>query len=174
MAACGTDTSNQWSDEEMQTLSQWLVKRPDGRIVLSPATPNQNFIPPVEEPSIVEEEEASSSQQLLVSGTVFHPQFQAGSFLIEARGTRNCPAGLCPEMAGLPFSSVFLNTPGYFSLVVPHNGQAIFVVATYKREDGATDQKEIYLGTIETRVDGLHLDFGASAALASNNNSSTP
>lgn len=162
--ACGTDTSNNWSQEDMQRLAQWLVKRPDGRIVLSPSTPNNNFNPNGgDTPTLVETGDPSNFQQILVTGTVAFPQFQDGSFLIEARGTRNCDKGLCPDMEAIPASAVTLQSPGYFSLVVPHDGQTIFAVATYKAPDGSSEQKDVYLGALENRADGVNFDFGTAA-----------
>jgi len=157
LSGCSGNTMNNWSDQELRDLAPWLVTLPSGQIVLSPGTSNNNFVPPPPSEEEKTVEEATSGAQVLLTGRILYPNFISGSFLIEARGTRGCEKGLCPDMESKPSSSTVLDKPGLFSLVLPEPGQALFIVATLSE---GNVQRDVYLGTVQNRINGIELDFG--------------
>lgn len=107
----------------------------------------------------VSDPDQPGTSQLLITGEVKYFGFLGGSFLVEARGTRSCEEALCADKDSPALASMIKKIPGYYTLVVPNEGQALFVVATYIPKDNQSKSKEIYLGVLDGRKDYINFDF---------------
>lgn len=110
-----------------------------------------------------EEAPPAAGSHTLVSGSLIHPGYTEGNFLVEARPATPCGEDLCADLSAMPISSVKVVKPGYFALVLPRVDAEVFVVATYSHPTEGTSTREHHLGAVSERVNGIVLDFSPEA-----------
>lgn len=170
ISACGgSNLGKEPNRDELGHMAQFLHQTDDGMWVLIP-TPSKTTPPGSGNGNTGEEGDKSTtgnpdetvppvpSGHLLINGTIVDPQYQDGTFLVEARDIRSCEKGLCADFDSIPWASTVVQQPGYFSLVVPEQRQAMFLAVTFQ---SAADSKvvEKYLGIVDKRVDNLAINF---------------
>ncbi len=101
----------------------------------------------------------ASTVQNLITGTVEISGFSGGTIKIEARAAEACNQGYCAVEGKSPLASILQNNPGYFSIVVPSQGQMVTLVGTYTKADQSTQVAQVYIGVLDKRVDDVKLTF---------------
>jgi hypothetical protein len=92
----------------------------------------------------------SPAKQYMVGGTVSGEN--VGSITISVHETEPCAKGYCPIESKGPLASTQISAAGYFSVVVPTQGQKLTVLA----KSGALSGMH-YLGELNARVDGIEI-----------------
>jgi len=102
--------------------------------------------------NIVTEDPAKPTTQVMVRGEVQAPGYAGGAIILEVRASEACADGYCPIEGKMPLASTVINTPGFFSLVVPSQGQKTSLVANAPGKSGM-----LYLGELSAKVDGVEI-----------------
>lgn len=90
--------------------------------------------------------------QVMLRGTAKVPGYVGGAIVLEVREAEACADGYCPATGKAPLASTVLNAPGFFSLVVPSQGQKVSLTASAPGKSGL-----LYLGELNSAVDGIEL-----------------
>ncbi|MCE9624653.1 MAG: hypothetical protein K8R69_04230 [Deltaproteobacteria bacterium] len=101
---------------------------------------------------IVSEDPAKPTTQVMVRGEVQAAGYAGGAITLEVRVAEACADGYCPVEGKSPLASTVVNSPGFFSLVVPSQGQKTTLVASASGKSGM-----LYLGELSAKVDGVEI-----------------
>lgn len=155
-AACSGSGNNDTAQAEKNTQMEGLINARaqaynNSFALFNFQTPTTNTPQVVAEPAAPEEKKPD--QQSLITGHVVKATGLNGSIVIEAHEAIECETGHCSKSDALPLATTVLNSPGFFSLVLPHQGQAVLLSA--HSEDG---QKALsYLGALNSRLNDIEL-----------------
>lgn len=97
-------------------------------------------------------EEPKPTTQVMVQGVVKAPGYAGGAITLEVREAEACAEGYCPVEGKAPLAAASITAPGFFSLIVPSQGQKTTLVAA-----GAGQSAMHYLGELSAKVDGVTL-----------------
>jgi hypothetical protein len=98
---------------------------------------------------------APVSHLSMVTGKISVSNNNGNPITLQALESESCDQGHC-QVPGKPFlASVVISSPGFFSIVIPNQGQEVLLNAS--QSGGMMGQA--YLGTLENRVDDVEIHF---------------
>lgn len=104
-------------------------------------------------------EPPANAPNAMITGNIVHPGYAGGDFLIETRAAVGCGDQTCPDLSGKPFASLKVAGVGYFALIMAPVDAPIFAVATYSHPTDGTRTREVELGVVAQRTNGVVFDF---------------
>ncbi|HKY61829.1 MAG TPA: hypothetical protein VJR29_00270 [bacterium] len=137
LSACGGGQS-QWTEGEL--IQFWAGSSLSGRTSGSPQVNDSSNIVSTETPA----------KQVMIGGTIAGQS--SGPITVAVYDSEPCAKGYCPIESKGPLASTQLSAPGYFSVVVPTQGQKLTLIA----KSGALSAMH-YLGELSSRVDGIEI-----------------
>ncbi|HCU24384.1 MAG TPA: hypothetical protein DF383_05140 [Deltaproteobacteria bacterium] len=99
-----------------------------------------------------EEPSTAPARQTFVTGAVKAPGYSGGTITVEVYDAEACGTGYCPAEQKAPLAAMQIPSPGYFSILVPSQGQKTALLAI-----GGGKRGTFYLGELNTRLDNVRV-----------------